>query len=343
MKLQYSLTFPIAILAVLGFLNSNASACMVDMALPILIGQSDLIVIGSVTKDGKKGDDQVKIATMKQPMKAYFHETSFKIEKVLRNPGGKETVGSTISIISLARKPQNSGGPLLFVSDGPSYPNLSKGQKYLLLLQTEQTGRGYYLPAYPKNFVPFSSSPTGRVEEYEKLCNLDNWPWGEVSNGIQLAVIPAKTDITLMKSRKGNNGPFFWNAYTQIVYALRNTSSEPVAINHYPVDRFMDLKLKQGEQDELLDMWNFLATAKYAGFTEKNATVVQPGDIVFIAPYGVDQYGQAYSREAAPGKLEMQIEYSSKRKGSVNGVSLWQGRAVSGVATVNLAIPPEGK
>jgi hypothetical protein len=228
---------------------------------------------------------------------------------------------------------------LLSVSDGPTYPNLSKGQKFLLLLQREQTGKGYYLPAYPKNFVSFKNSRAGRVEEYEKVSNLDTWPWGEASGGVQLAVIPTKTDITLMKSRKGRNGPFFWNAYTQIVYALRNASPKPVAINHYPADRFMDLKLNQGGKEELLDMWSFLARAKYAGFTIQNATVVKPGDIVFIAPYGVDQYGQAYSRASTAGKLQMQLEYSSKREGSVRGVSLWQGRAVSGVATVNLKMP----
>jgi hypothetical protein len=274
---------------------------------------------------------------------AYFHKTSFKIEKVLRNRGGKESAGSTISVMSLAKKPQKPGGPMIFVSDGPTYPNLTKGQKYLLLLQREQKGKGYYLPAYPKNFVSFKNSRAGRVEEYERICNVDSWPWGEASEGIQLAVIPTKTDITLMKSRKGRNGPFFWNAYTQIVYALRNASNKPVAINHYPVDRFMDLKLKQGGREELLDMWSFLARAKYAAFNNKNATIVQPGKVLFVAPYGIDQYGQTYSRKASAGKLEMQLEYSSKRRGSVNGVSLWQGRAVSGVATVSLKMPPVRK
>ena len=45
---------------------------MVDVALPVLIGQSDLVVVGSVTANGKKGNSQVKIATMKNPFKSYF-------------------------------------------------------------------------------------------------------------------------------------------------------------------------------------------------------------------------------------------------------------------------------
>jgi hypothetical protein len=291
MRLHNSLSTCWPFLTAFTFFATDTSACMVDMALPVLIGRSDLVVVGTVTAVGKKGNGQIKIATMKQPLKSYFHKTGFKIEKVLHIRGGKATAGSTISITSLAKKPQKPGGLLLAVSDGPSYPNLAKGQKYLLILQRDQAGKGYYLPAYPKNFVPFKNSRAGRVEEYEKICNIDTWPWGEASNGIQLAVIPTKTDVTLMKSRKGRNGPFFWNAYTQIVYALRNASEKPVAINHYPVDRFMELKLKQGGKEELLDMWSFLARAKQAGFTEKNATVVQPGGIMFIAPYGVDQYG----------------------------------------------------
>ena len=320
-----------------------ATAMMVDVPLPKIVLDSDLIVIAKVSANAEKAEKEAQIPGMKQPIKRWFQESELTIEKVLRDRQG--AVGAAekqqkVSVTSWAAAPQKPG-LMIHMADGPAYPNLQVGQRYLLVLKKMSNGKGYYLPPYPKNFALANQQNSKRVAEMEKLAKIDDWGWGKERNGLQLALVPAQTKLNLMKSRRGRNGPFFWRIYVSTAFVVRNaTADKTLGVNLYPSDKCLSLKYKKPDgKVQTSDLYAFLARSKVKPFGKENVAILKPGEVAMIAPYGPGGYGQPFDMETGPGEMIVQLGYESKRDATVDGVTVWKGKLSSQAVTLEVVKP----
>jgi len=332
-----------ALAALLIALTAPAVGMMVDVPLPKIVLDSDLIVIAKVSANREKAEKEALVPGMKQPIKRWFQESELAVEKVLRDPQGALVAAEKpqkVSVMSWAPAPRKPG-LMVHMADGPSYPNLQVGQRYLLALKKMSQGEAYYLPPYPKNFALANQQNSQRVAEMEKLAKVDNWGWGKAENGLQLALVPAQTKLTLMKSRRGRNGPFFLRIYVSTAFVVRNaTTDKTLGVNLYPSDKCLFLKYKNPDgKAETSDLYAFLAQSKVKPFGKENVAMLEPGEVAMIAPYGLGGYGQPFDVETGPGKLTVQLGYESGRDASVDGAAVWKGKLSAQPVTLEVVKP----
>jgi len=329
-------------------LAASVHAMRVYVPLPCLVAGSDLIVVGTVDGDGKRGERELLQPGMSKPITRWYHDTEIAVEEVLLDPSGTVKAGQSVPVVSWAKKPepppQPRGDGLVMLApvmaDGPSFPNLRGGQKYLLVLRRLPKEDGFLLPSDTTYFIPVEDRNKERLDALREAADTDRWSWGKESNGLRLALAPDGKEVRRLKRRQGRNGP--WSHYTRFTFvgALRNVSDEPIAVNHYAHDHYLVLASKQGDEGlRHLDLYED-ARLREEPFGPKCVSVLQPGHILLLARYGVGTYGDHIDLDVEPGEVRIAVKYESSRDGAADGgLPLWKGTVTSSPVTINVVEP----
>lgn len=311
--------------------GQTAVGMMVDVPLPQIVNSSDLIIIATVKENDGGGEREFTLPDQERPIKRWFQRSNVTIEKILRDKSERFKIGERVRIVAWAKKPPPPGNRMLHMADGPSFPNLRAGQRYLLIVAKLPKDKGYYLPPYPKNFLLATAAKQERLAKIEKIANVDGWNWGEVQNGLQLAFPVHETRLPQLQGQRGRRGPKFNYGSLVFVGALRNRSKKPVAIDLYGPDRFLGMTWSAvGSAARELDIYSYLRPQGQQPFAAKDVAVLPPGEVILIARYGKGQYGDRQQLELPTGKKVLRLSYSAKRQGkAADGTPLWQGRVES--------------
>jgi len=315
---------------VLTVLCGPANGMMVDVPLEIVTARSELIVTGTVTSAAVPAEFERLLPDIDRPIKAWYTEYTVHVARVIKTTGRPVKKGDKIVVVAQAAPPR---GPGLIMMDGPSYPNLRKGSAYVLVLRRlPGKEKGYYLPAYFKNFRPDRKQD---VDPIVKATQVDRWAWGKAVNGLQLALVTtrdwAQLGRQVVRRRVGGK----WvrmppSVHVQAVIALRNTSAKPVTVNLYQGDKFLSVRAANPAGKEVhVDFYSYLQARRILPFDRaKNTRKIEPGEVAFISPHGAGPYGIGFNLAAPAGKWTLTAGYTSKR--SVKTAALWTGTLSSG-------------
>ena len=323
-------------------IGNSAVAMMVALPPPAIVAGSDLVVLVTVTDEGTKAEREVVPPGGERPLKRWYQESGMKVDEVCFAKGrwapGVEP-GDVIRVVSWTKPPppKNAGGPFPMVADGPTYVSFRQGQKYLLVLRAMPDGKAYYLQPDPRLFIMDTPNARDRIDALRKVADAESWPWGEAVSGLQLACVPERDEFVRSRTRQGGrNGPVSLSSRIGFVAVVRNVSREPVALAHFPADRYLMMTANApGKQAERVDLYKGMQFRE--PFGQGHVSVVEPGDMVMLARYGKGPYGEYQALEAPPGRLHLGLVYESKREGvGPNGLPLWRGKLVSGMAEVTI-------
>jgi len=332
----------LAYVVILAVLCGPANGMMVDTPLEIVTAKAELIVTGKVTSAAVPAEFERLLPDINRPVKAWYTEYQVTVNRVIKSASGiKVRKGDQIVIAARAAPPR---GPGLIMVDGPSYPNLKKGSAYVLLLRRlPGKEKGYYLPAYFKNFRPDRKQD---VDPIVKAAQVDRWAWGKAVNGLQFAMATTRDWAQLGRQvvRRRVGGKWVQmppSVHVRCVMALRNRSKKPMTVSLYPGDKFLSVDaINKAGKKVHVDFYAYLETRKLAPFDPaKNTLRVEPGKIVFISSYGTGVYGMGFNFAAPAGKWTLRAKYSAQRK--ENGLDLWLGESVSG--PVDFEVKPARK
>ncbi len=348
MRTKATMTAALAIL----FIALAAQAMMVNIPLPIVVSQSDLIVIGEVVQADGPQQLKIQIPDRAKPAHAWWRKYKIRITKVLRDTekafavkDGKEAAVQ-IGVFTQARAPRAAGGPIRPMVCGPSHLVLKTGQKYLLLLRKLPGKAEYFLPSYPKNAKAIDQTEFNKkfVAKVEKLVDIDTWPWGKAAGGLQMALITENSQATLAQMRVKRGGPLVVRARVPLTIAMRNVSDRPITVNMYQWDRFLGLSYTQGKKQIEYPLYEYLDLSKRPqpafSFAGKLVKTIKPGEIIFLGPNGASLYpGMRVSVMGEPGKMWLQAKYVSTRTAADpkdENRKLWTGEILSAPVLVEL-------
>jgi hypothetical protein len=321
----------------------QAPAMLADIPLEIIAAQGDLIVVGKVTAAAVPAEFERTVPGAGRPVKAWFTEYALAVTTVIKAPGDAPVRKRvTVPVVARARPPRLPG---LVMVDGPAYPSLRKDSSYVLILRKlPGDEKGWYLPAYPKNFRPAEKAAIRRVEA---AADVDSWPWGKAVGGLQIALCLSRHTATLPAGgsvrrvvRKGRRvteriPP---QVYLLSAAALRNVSDRPVTVNLYPEDRFLSIRAAdKGGQTVEPDLYRWLERADLAAFGPQYLRRIGPGELLFIGPNGPAPHGLGLRLPLKPGTWSVQAAYAAKRKGA--DPAPWVGRIESRPVQVHVKPP----
>ena len=297
---------------------------MVAMPTPAAVAQSDLVLVCTVKTETPGNEQTILLPGAKQPIKRWYRRVRADVNEILHQTsvGAAVAADETIEIVMMAEKPvlPPPNGMRIHMADGPSYPSLKAGDKYLLMLRWLPEEKVFYLPADGRLFMR-TDAPKERVEALKAVSRVADWPWGKVVDGLQFAFMPESRELVV--PRGGGQG------HIEIGFAavLRNVSDKPIAVNHYGHDHFMLAKIRVGDAaPEALDLYEGI-NLRQEPFGLDKVTVVKPGELLLLARYGVSPYGD-YLRKAPHGgrNFSLLFVYRSQREGeTVDGIPLWRG------------------
>ena len=336
---------------------------VVDIPLPILAARSELIVVGTVTDAGPARPMEIKAPDAKQAAKGWYRVSTLKVTRVIRHvpAAAQNWVGKakplttrpamrmlppttrpaakieTIRVIAPTPRPRPAGaGPGPIMADGPFYPNLRKGQSYVLLLRRLRGRKEYFLPGYFKNCRPAKAE---QVAEVWGAADVGNWPWGQAKDGLRLALLPVRRTVRITKTaglrvlgkdRRFHPAPARTWAPVQYLVALRNVSAKPVAVTVYPEDRFFSLTATKPDGKAIkTDFYEALKRMDLRAFGPWATAALRPGQLIFIQAMGQGDYAGALNLPPRPGKWKLQAGYTAARKAKVGGLDLWTGQITS--------------
>ena len=355
--MRYGISIVIALAAALAA-APIADAMLADVPLEIIAGKSDLIVIAEVLQAGEPVEMEVILPGMEQARKGFYRTYDLKITRVLKEKGAKPTpvaakpaegkaapapkpLNRRIEIVAAAQAPQPPGVLRPMVSDA-YFANLRVGQSYVLLLN-KRTGKiaagqpQYFLSSYPRNV---HANKPDAVKTVMAAADTSKWAWGQAHKGLQIAVKMRNTEVKLVQSvqRKrlpnGKMGPAVKKklAYLSPVIALRNVSRKSITVSLYPSDKFLSLSVVgPGGQALEPDWYGYLDRQKAPPYdVARNQRTIQPGEVLFAAPYGEANYGMGTQMELRPGKWLVTAGLDAKRKvAGADGKPVWVGDVVS--------------
>ncbi|MCG3179096.1 MAG: hypothetical protein BIFFINMI_01427 [Phycisphaerae bacterium] len=301
-----------------------AGAMMVDVPLPGLVVQSDLVVQAKVVKSTEPAEVKMIVPELNyggrpspdadKPADVLMRGYTVNIEKIYRDAAGKVKAEDAVDLVTRAQPPApppQPGQPMIFVSDGPMYIQLKEGESYLLLLRARPDGKGYYLPNYFKCFAPAAGAEQ-RLPGFEQAVAVDKWNWSDADkSGLQLAVlvnepITAKTSIDRATKKKLTP--------VQVMIALRNTGKEKQTVTVNGDIRCLSLQFVTTAGVAIKP-----APDLYAGMTKTDPRSlppieVAPGAIVLISPYGPAMWWQYLQTELPAGDYQLTATYEVTRE-----------------------------
>ncbi len=327
-------------LAVFGMALS-VSAMRIAMPLASNILNNDAVLIGTVTDDGQKGEQELMLDG-RQPIKRWFQANTIKIDELLyvsTSVDEKPEAGESIEVITWAKEPppppnQTGNGIVMLapvVADGPHFADPKQGQQYFFLLKKAKNG--FYAQPVPEATLPINERTAEQVKEMTVIARVKNWSWGKPVNGLHVAVAP---DPVLRLYMNGQaNVP---RGQLMFLAALRNSGSEPITVNLYGHDHFLGLR-KGNEKIETIDLYENVNLQKEPFSAEKHTRTLQPGEIIPVARYGYAPYGDHLMLQTDPGEVKLSVTYESQRESEKETVIFWQGKIESKPATVKAVDP----
>jgi len=325
-------------------LAAAAQAMMIDIPLPCLVAESDLVAVVSVTEAGPPAEMTLKVPDQARPAKGWFQRFKGTVTRTLRDaaaataapaetaPAAPTAEPRTIEWLAPCAEPAKPGAPVLHVADGPAWPDLKVGTAYVLILRRLPDRREYFLPAYPKNF---RTAVEKNVAEVEAFADVDAWPWGEETGGLRVALVPSSPTATLYPARTGTP-----TVQVQVTVALRNTTAGPLAVNLYEWDRHLTVYVVAVDGAAVkYDMYSYLEQSRKRKqpFGPDAVEVIPAGEMLLIGPAGATKYGLGLHLPLTAGKWNIQAAYETNRKGAAKGGQpLWTGKVVSASAQIEV-------
>jgi len=316
---------------------------MIDVPLPCLVADSDLIVVCEVVEVNGPTKLPLQPPGMQRPIHAFWSTAKVTVTEVIRDPqdalaGKKGEQTKQIEIVAQAPRPQVPGQPPMVIACGPVYPKLAVGEKYLVILGKFADKPEYYLPSYPKNFRRLKGGDDEFVKQVRNVADVDTWPWGKAVGGLQLAVVPSTRQAHVRKTRTSRTGPTAERAHVQMVCVLRNTTDKPISINTFPGDKCLEVSYWTKDQaPKTCDLYSWLARARLRPFGPTNIMTIAPGGLLGLSPQGHGRYGMSGNLEIQAGPVHLKARYKTVRDAmDAKGGKLWKGELVSSEATVEI-------
>lgn len=311
------------------FFTGAANAVRVYAPKACMVATSDLIVIGTVDGSGEKQKREILLPGRDKPLERWFHDTDVRVTRVLydwRGTLADRAADARIHVVAWAKKPaRKKPGQIAFVvADGPVYPNLRDGEQYVLVLKKLPKEKGYLLQPDPEKCLKLhseSQSVQKRVEELVTIADVSQWAWGEPVNGVQLALVPDRSAAT---RRIQTSSGELKGVRLMFCTVLRNVGKEPVAVNHYGHDAFLELWL-DGTPLHI----NKNVKLRKKPFGPEHVSILRPGEMLPLARHGRGPYGDHVKIETDSELLNLKAVYSSTRDKSPANKALWQGRVTS--------------
>ena len=358
-----------AILVVLAFClaaPADAQTTSADVPLEIVAYQSDLIVVGQIPGAGQPQVLALVLPNQPKPLRGWFCTFRVEITQVIKDKDRSETKSEAsepsdqqepttrpaagVEITVLARSNPPPGKSRISVSTGGYFrpPRFSPNREYILALR-KLLGRGeYYLPASTRHYRP--ARRTG-VAEFQRVANVDAWPWGQASDGLQIAVIPFPRNVRFERqvivggSGQGAGRPVRrqGGAHVQFLIALRNVSNEAICVNLYKPDRVLSFRATGPEGKAVPhDFYRYYRPKQAVQFGPKHLASIAPGEVLFVGPDGPAEHAIAVTMPLTVGDWQLQATYASQRQvGEDEEVKPWKGKISSDPGVVQVRKAPD--
>lgn len=342
-----------ALAAMIG-LAGHAAAMQVDVPLPSLVAQSELIVIVKVIKTDEPAEMEAVVPAMDfgggvreaEKKSGHFRKSSVEVVKIHRDTSGKVAAGQKLEVITFAQPPRQADAPLLFVADGPMEIDLKAGQSYMLMLRRRPDVDGYYLSNYGKCYSP-AEGIERRLPGFEMYVDIEKWGWGKADKtGLQIAVIVNEPTWAMMatdtrtRERRTN---------VQYMVALRNTGKETVSVPVTPSAKPLGLTIRTAAGKEVTDLPPLYVPMRQVKPPAKPPIAIAPGQIVFVTAYGQGAYWNYLSTKLAAGTYTLTASYqwtgkpkpeAANAKPDEQAAETWSGHIESAPTQVDVKIHP---
>ncbi len=332
--------FTLVVAVVLTAAVGPVVGMMADVPMPQIVLKSDLIAVCEILEVRGPVNEEFQppdwggakarprwVRTYKDTIHEVFRDTGKAIKL-------KKDSATQIDIKALSAAPPKPVQPGMIrpiMMDGPAYPMLKTGDKYLLILMKLPGEKAFYLPSYPKNYMAVTDRNKARITEVKELVDVEKWPWGKAVAGLQLAAIPTPREPFLNRTRTRRGGPWVMRTYVNVCMVMRNTSKKPISISLYEQDKNLSVSYDQeGEATRDHDLYSHLNNPRRRKrvFSDKNILTIKPGEIVLVGMNGVAHYGGlCLQLEAKLGEAKIKGAYEGKR--DVPDKKLWKGRVES--------------
>jgi hypothetical protein len=343
--LKKSLMVILAALIVLGPIPGEAM--QVDVPLPIVCGNADAVVVVEVLGAPNAVGDEMALPGYKQKVKGWFRFYNVKVTSSIKGAAAK---GKELTLVARAPQPAGPNGRRFIMMDGPAYPSLTVGDRYIVVLK-KMDGKGkYHLPAYFKNFRRESEQ---ELKRYVQASDSTKWAWGKSVNGLRMAITPSRTELMLPRGKRlsyvRKNGKMVRVAMPPSVYVqgaiiLQNTSDKPISVNLYRADKFMSIQAANAAGKVVkVDLYTAMLSRNVKAFDAKDVVVIEPGKTKFIASYGASVLGFNFRLPVKPGKWTLGVGYASKRAKGAGGEKLWAGSVTSAPVELTVKTFPKPK
>ncbi|MFP4052532.1 MAG: hypothetical protein ACLFV7_01550 [Phycisphaerae bacterium] len=211
---------------------------------------------------------------------------------------------------------------------GPRQPrqaNPAVGKKYVLVLHQLGGDDGYFL--MPK--TPWwQDADAANVKLYAKTADLDTWPWGKASRGLQVAIL----------AKDGAGVPLAIGATRmKFNFAIRNASDKPLRVNLSPKDSLFVPLL--AESAEGVQMEGSMGVMFGTRVPRPRTLELAAGEGVVLTPSDSWHPGTLTFPLQQPGRFFVQLRYQNHLKTTKpdgSGKPMWTGDASSKVLPVNV-------
>jgi hypothetical protein len=202
-------------------------------------------------------------------------------------------------------------------------PRLEKGKTYLLMLvKLPGTDKNvYYLPNNPQCV---QAPDEEYVAAMSKALDQKNWPWSKPVNGLQMAMFASYEIVPRSKaSTAPADGKL--DVLLHMSLALKNSSDKPMAVNPMAVNpgeghEYISITAASGGavvKGEVYKPREVGAIPQSGASVFLTCTILMPGQVAFITPYGREEGDFAIPLRVAAGKWTLTTRYESTQAGNV--------------------------
>lgn len=317
------------LLVLTAILASAALAQEEGTSLEQWAATSDLVVVAKVSSVGDFQKAKVALSEGQAPQEMPLRVYETAVTELLQADSPAQQPANQPAQSAPAASAPAKGQKLTvlasesrFLLRGKQHP-LDKDSSYVFFLRRVPSEAGFFLPTL--RAVPADESA---IKAAKAAVNVDNWPWGKESGGLKLALLINSEFNWPGGGAAPPDGIVKANISPACSLAMRNVSQKPIAINLYLEDRYLSMKASGGEEKETpIILYHDLPpnAGITAPFNEAFTTIIQPGQVILIGPWGpASQWQFPLSLGLAQWKL--QAGYFSKRSDKgVKGMALWQG------------------
>ena len=311
-----------------------ASAYPMDWPLESICMDSDLIVVGKIVHVGEPTKLELELSGYEiMRTGTWFKACAIDVSEVIKTPRSGDTGKAEPNakkklkrITAFIRSGDPSVKGSLWYENfcNVRYPELPLDGERVFILQRLPGRKEYYLPAHTKYY---RSAKKTWVAAVKKAVDVAAFPWGKPVKGLQISV-------TLPVEDSGDH-----STSHSLVVAVRNASNRPIRLNMHAPDKFLSVRATGPDGKAITVNWTFRPPSERGAFKKADTQTVQPGQIMFLGPWGPQVVGASCWFPRQSGAWRLQVVYRSERR--AEGMNLWTGRAES--KPVAITVPPAPK